>query len=727
MVVPPAADAARGGCLAWCTEFTCAEPDCNGCGRDHGCQRTVVPGSVKACATFCNRFTCDDDACKQCNHADAGCEGRDVMPPSPPPHPSWPPLPRLSFGAWKPAEYYTYGASIYTNAWGEDEQPARLRIKGAAWFGLESSACHIGGSDQRGLASTAAWLREQGFNAIRVPFAADAVISPRHKCMNNGNLGGIREHNPKLLGMTYRQRIAELVTVAGNAGLVVLLDAHVISAGVWPDGGKVSPEGRQMLTSAWQALAEDLCDPELYWNIMGGDLKNEPYGMYWGSPPAMLANTKEGYSEDDRWDTLASEVGSMLYRACPRWLSFVQGVGHCMSGEPGSACRLPSAPGIQDLDIATWWGENLQAAEHSAVDVGERRRGLGKVVASPHTYGPSTYAQPQFNTSAWPNYPDNLPKLWSTQWGYLATQGVMPVVVGEFGGRCVGADEAFQTRLVQFLTSQSIGAFYWSLNPESGDTGGLITDWTTTHPEAAKLKVLEGLRATRVPTTAERIGAKSLFSVSALPPPAPSPILSPSPRPPAPAPPRDTTFDFLFDDVPEEVPGGAITQKAPVSTHVAPATPTWVPSTAGQSLVAPSSPAVALETTRPAPKSVHAPVHAGLIHDSPVERVSTTRASSANQPTIPKVQRVVDDTRHQSFGVPTPTHVDQIASNVLWLSLALAGLFISLAIFLSRRRNGVRRQRVPTVDVDLDFGNLEEDDEGGLTFHATEEERVTRI
>lgn len=41
----------------------------------------------------------------------------------------------------------------------------------------------------------------------------------------------------------------------------------------------------------------------------------------------------------------------------------------------------------------------------------------------------------------------------------------MPIVVGEFGGRCVGADEAFQKRLVKYLSSQSIGAFYWSVRP----------------------------------------------------------------------------------------------------------------------------------------------------------------------------------------------------------------------------------------------------------------------
>ena len=686
----------RGGCLPWCSQYTCEEPDCNGCGKEHGCSRYVKPGSVKACATFCNEYTCMLDACSQCSKADAGCEGREPTAPSPPPHPSWPPLPKLSFGEWLPSEFYTYGSSIYTNAWGEDGQPSRLRIKGAAWFGLESGACHIGGSDRRSLASVAAWLKQQGFNAVRIPFAADAVVTPRHKCLENGNMGGIREQNPQLLVMSYVQQIQEVVKVAGNAGLLVLLDAHVVNAGVWPDGGKVDKTGRTILTNAWQTLAEALCDPERYWNVIGADLKNEPYSMFWGTPPAALMNVGNGYSEDDRWDTLATDLGSLVHRACPRWLSFVQGVGHCMSNDPGP-CRLPSAPGIQDMDISTWWGENLQAAEHSKVNVGERRRGVGKTVASPHTYGPSTYQQPQFNTSLWPNYPDNLPKLWSTQWAYLATQGVMPVVVGEFGGRCVGADEAFQKRLVQFLSSQSIGAFYWSLNPESRDTGGLITDWTTFHANEGKLRVLEGLRATKVPTTMERLHASSLFSVSALPPPAPMPSASPLPHPPPPIPPPDTTFDFLFSgDV-----GGATkaSSKERFASEPHYVEPTSAPAGRHTPSNAPSTTLHASVNRINGASSGGRDSSASVVHGSSVAVAATL---PAQVPVSYELQQSVGE----SFGVPKPS--EQALHALLPFGMVIIGVpIVALAVLLSMARGvfctpraSQRRERIPTVDPD---------------------------
>ena len=41
-------------------------------------------------------------------------------------------------------------------------------------------------------------------------------------------------------------------------------------------------------------------------------LKNEPHGMYWG--PAF----GPAYLPDERWDTLAAELGQTVHRLCPR-------------------------------------------------------------------------------------------------------------------------------------------------------------------------------------------------------------------------------------------------------------------------------------------------------------------------------------------------------------------------------------------------------------------------
>ena len=65
------------------------------------------------------------------------------------------------------------------------------------------------------------------------------------------------------------------------------------------------------------------------------------------------------------------------------------------------------------------------------------------------------------------------------------------MLLGEFGGRSVGQDRAgqWQRSLVAFLDQTGTSYTYWSWNPNSGDTGGLLQDdWCRLHNE--KLRVL---------------------------------------------------------------------------------------------------------------------------------------------------------------------------------------------------------------------------------------------
>ena len=72
--------------------------------------------------------------------------------------------------------------------------------------------------------------------------------------------------------------------------------------------------------------------------------------MYWGS----AANDKSGlYKRRTRWDALASEIASEVHSICPRWLLFVQGVGHCLNKHNASHCDAPSSPNHQNLSIPT--------------------------------------------------------------------------------------------------------------------------------------------------------------------------------------------------------------------------------------------------------------------------------------------------------------------------------------------------------------------------------------
>ena len=454
----------------------------------------------------CLPWCCKETACLGCF---TGCN-RPLPPPPPPPIPPRPAPPPDT------ADYFSRGSQLFTTAF--DTAGAPLRIKGCSWFGMESSTCYIGGADQAPIDASMAFLKQHRFNAIRVPLAADAILGQRN-CLSDS--GVYYTHNYDFIGLSYTEQLLLFVQKARDAGLLVLLDIHVARAGQWPDGGLLGPDGFDTLRQAWSTLAELLCPPSEYWNVFAADLKNEPYAMSWGPPPVGAPDNM--YPPGERWDVMASKLATHVHASCPRWLLFVEGVGQCQNGGQGSApgsCKWPSTD-RQDNPYNAFWGEKLQGARHHPVHVS--RGSNNKVVYSPHSYGPSVYEQPYFSD---PTFPSNMPAIWDLNYGALAEEG-MPVVVGEWGGKLVGKDRDWQRKFVDYLSASSIaGSFYWCLNPDSADTGGLLVRWAGMVPETEKLRLLEKLPHTDVPTHDLRV-----YVVRSAPPPAPS-------SPPAPLPPQ---------------------------------------------------------------------------------------------------------------------------------------------------------------------------------------------
>ncbi len=109
-----------------------------------------------------------------------------------------------------------------------------------------------------------------------------------------------------------------------------------------------------------------------------------------------------------------------------------------------------------------------------------------RVVYSPHDYPASVSNQPWFSAS---NYPNNLPSVWNQFWGYLYRDDIAPVWLGEFGSELqTTSDQQWYQEITSYLAdtsgapagSQGISWTWWSWNPNSGDTGGILQDdWTT--------------------------------------------------------------------------------------------------------------------------------------------------------------------------------------------------------------------------------------------------------
>jgi len=135
-----------------------------------------------------------------------------------------------------------------------------------------------------------------------------------------------------------------------------------------------------------------------------------------------------------------------------------------------------------------------------------------KLVMSPHSYGPSLYDVPELlqyfpERFLEPTYPANLRAYWEENWGFLQGKG-LPLLISEMGGNMAccdipgvfenpDADRLYQEELVRYLGEMGVGLFYFTLNPGSHDTGGVLeADWKTSNE--MKLNLLSRVKATRV-------------------------------------------------------------------------------------------------------------------------------------------------------------------------------------------------------------------------------------
>ena len=101
-----------------------------------------------------------------------------------------------------------------------------------------------------------------------------------------------------------------------------------------------------------------------------------------------------------------------------------------------------------------------------------------------------------------PNFPDNMPAVWNDHFAFAQEELGIPIVIGEIGGDYNGEDRTWQDWAIPYVKKRGFGIFYFALNPDSEDTGGLVPkDWSVPKegsPEFDKLKALSELPSTNV-------------------------------------------------------------------------------------------------------------------------------------------------------------------------------------------------------------------------------------
>ncbi|MDN3355759.1 cellulase family glycosylhydrolase [Actinomadura sp. DC4] len=319
-----------------------------------------------------------------------------------------------------------------------------VRIAGINWFGFETANYVVHGLWSRDYKDLLNQVKSLGYNTLRLPYSDDIFkpgTVPNSIDFSSGK-------NADLQGLTSLQVMDHIVGYAGSVGLRVILDRHR------PDSSAQSALWYTSSVSEATWIADLKALATRYANnpaVVGIDLHNEPHDpACWGC----------GNTSTD-WRLAAERGGNAVLSVNPDLLIFVEGI-QTYNGDSG------------------WWGGNLEGAGTYPVRLSVANR----LVYSAHDYATSVADQTWFHDSS---FPANLPGVWDRFWGYLFKQNVAPVWVGEFGTTLQSPiDQQWLATLVRYLGStaqQGADSFqwtFWSLNPNSGDTGGILNDdWTT--------------------------------------------------------------------------------------------------------------------------------------------------------------------------------------------------------------------------------------------------------
>lgn len=438
-------------------------------------------------------------------------------------------------------------------------------LKSVNWAGAEANNYVPDGLWQVSYKDLIDQIAKWGFNSIRFPYSGDTFNQPQPTtgAINLYALGtGTGEYdnldfttNNSATAPVWKDIYGVFDTIlkyCAKKGIRAIFDHHRRASGSGGTDG--SPTDASYTQSDWEAtwvaLAKHYSAANGFSNVCGADLHNEPYQLTWKD-----------------WVTACNGVIAAIQAVNTDWLMVVEGVGtydnnsywwggqlqgaavgqyyvssmgvsnggtgwatgdtFSFNGGTGTV-SAQSAGVVTSVSLITSGPSATDPTNSASTAVAITGSGTGlvlsvtaiaapdaiqptlvtpnKLVYSPHEYGQSVGAQNWLETTTQTvaNYPDNLPAIWDSFWGYIAKQNIAPIWIGEFGGKFgvngTGAADSAQVNakyekqwvsgLVDYIKSYGINFSYWDLNPNSTDTGGLLQDdWVT--PQSTKIALIQ--------------------------------------------------------------------------------------------------------------------------------------------------------------------------------------------------------------------------------------------
>nr|WP_231859346.1 cellulase family glycosylhydrolase [Actinoplanes missouriensis] len=343
-------------------------------------------------------------------------------------------------------------------------------LTGANWFGFNASERVFHGLWSANITEITRSMAQRGINIVRVPISTQLLLEWKAGTFNTVNVNTYA--NPELAGKNSLQIFDFWLALCEQYGIKVLLDVHSAEADnsghihpVWYKG-TITPE---LYYQAWEWVTARYKAND---TIVAMDLKNEPHGTPGTTPRAKWDNS----TDVDNWKHTAETAAKRILAINPEVLVLVE--GQEVYPREGETWNSPNTdPDLSPNYYYNWWGGNLRGVRDYPINLGANQ---DQLVYSPHDYGPLVFNQPWFDKPFDKTTLTN--DVWRPNWLYIHENDTAPLLIGEWGGR-LGQDERqdrWMTALRDLIVEHRLHQTFWVLNPNSGDTGGLLLDdWKT--------------------------------------------------------------------------------------------------------------------------------------------------------------------------------------------------------------------------------------------------------
>ncbi len=376
-------------------------------------------------------------------------------------------------------------------------------LTGANWFGMNCSENAPHGLYAADVDKFLSNVADRGINVIRFPISTELIVSWMEGTPNKvssvqasyqppvdevgedgtvtpaGSYGNINKDLAEADGKTVKnsEEIFDVILAkCKQYGIKAFIDIHSPDAN---NSGHDYPlwYGKAgVTTQVWQDSLVWLADK--YKNddtMLGFDLKNEPHGKreYSGTTcPEDMARWDDSDAENN-WARAATNCADAILEVNPHALIFIEGVEQYPKTELGYTYDTPDvwqAPADKSPWYGAWWGGNLRGVKDYPITP---KSGTSQIVYSPHDYGPSVYAQTWFDKDF--TEQTLLDDYWYDTWAYINDKDIAPLLIGEWGGHMDGTkNQQWMELLRDYMIKHHINHTFWCLNPNSGDTAGLL-------------------------------------------------------------------------------------------------------------------------------------------------------------------------------------------------------------------------------------------------------------